>query len=145
MQDVIQREVMIHATQQSVYAAISDPEQLVKWFPQSVEGDCQPVSHPIFGFGEHGKNQLSIVAADPHHYFAYRWVPGANQFLGDVNSVPNTLVEFRITKESEKSCKVTLTESGFADLPAKMMAEAFKQNTGGWEFMMNRLGQLFAK
>ena len=144
MQDVIQREVMIHATQQSVYAAISDPEQLVKWFPETIEGDYQPGKQVIFGFGHQHKTQVYVEAAKPHTYFAFRWIPGANQFLGDVHSVPNTLVEFRISKESEKSCKVTLTESGFADLPTAMMADAFKQNSGGWEFMMNRLGQLFS-
>ncbi len=144
MQDIIEREILVHATQKSIYQAITDPEKLIKWFPETVEGDCQPGCHPIFGFGEHGKNQLYIVAAEPHDYFAYRWVPGANHFLGDVQGVPNTLVEFRITKESEQSCKVTLTESGFAALPTEMMADAFKQNSGGWEYMLNRLGQLFS-
>jgi len=144
MQDIIQREILIKATQQRIYAAITNPEQVVKWFPETLEGDYQPGSQPIFGFGEHGKNQLLVVAAEPHEYFAYRWVPGANHFLGDVQSVPNTLVEFRITEESDQFCKVTLTESGFAALPADMMEDSFKQNSGGWEFMLGRLGQLFS-
>ncbi len=141
MQNIIKREITINATQEQIYEAITNPNQLIKWFPETTEGDFQPGSQPIFGFGEHGKNQLLIVAAEPHQYFAYRWVPGANHFLGDVNGVPNTLVEFQISAQSNGSCKITLTESGFADLPPEMMEAAFKQNSGGWDFMLDRLTQ----
>lgn len=143
MQDVIQFKIRIKATQQQIYVAIADPEQLVKWFPETLEGDYRPGHQAIFGFGDHGKNQVYVVAAKPHEYFAFRWVPGANHFLGDVQSVPNTLVEFEISEESGGSCEVTLTESGFTTLPAGIMEDAFKQNTHGWEFMMGRMEQLF--
>jgi uncharacterized protein YndB with AHSA1/START domain len=143
MQDLIQREIMIQATPQRIYAAIADPEQVIKWFPETLEGDYSVGAQPVFGFGEHGKTQVYVVAANPFEYFAYRWVPGANHFLGDVLKVASTLVEFRITEQADGRCKVTMTESGFAALPKAMMADALKQNTGGWEFMMNRLSQLF--
>lgn len=141
MQDIIRREILINASQQKIYEAIIDPNQITKWFPETVEGDLKPGSQPIFGWGEHGKNQLLIVDAKPFEYFAYRWVPGANHFLGDVKRVATTLVEFKITKQSSQSCKVVMTESGFKDLPIEMMEAAFKQNTNGWEFMMGRLEQ----
>ena len=143
MQNIIQREISIKATQQRVYAAIADPQQVVKWFPETIEGDYQPDQQVIFGFGDEHKNQVYVVAAKPHDYFAFRWVPGANHFLGDVQSVPNTLVEFKISEPTAGVCKVTLTESGFADLPAEMMETSFKQNSGGWDFMLDRLGQHF--
>ncbi len=141
MQDTIEREIIINATQQSIYTAITDPEKVTKWFPETIEGELSPGCQPIFGWGEHGKNQLYVVDAKPYEFFAFRWVPGANHFLGDVQSVPNTLVEFRITEESEHSCKITVTESGFSSLPHEMMEAAFKQNSSGWEFMMGRLEQ----
>ena len=143
MQDIIQREIIIKATKDRIYNAIASPEQVVLWFPETLEGNYKVGEQPIFGFGEHGRNQVYIVAARPYEYFAYRWVPGANHFLGDVLSVPNTLVEFRIQEESEGLCKVTLTESGFEKLPIEVKEEAFKQNTGGWDFMLNRLVKYF--
>lgn len=139
MQNVIKREIIIKATQERLYQAIADPKQVVNWFPETLEGDYSVGQQPIFGFGEHGKSQVYVADAKPHHYFAYRWVPGANHYLGDVLSVPNTLVEFRIDALGENSCKVTLTESGFEGLPVEMMREAFKQNSGGWDFMLDRL------
>lgn len=143
MQDVIKREITIQASKERIYDAIANPEQVVRWFPETIEGDYKVGEQPIFGFGEHGRNQICVVDARPHDYFAYRWVPGANSFLGDVNSVPNTLVEFRIQEESKERCKVTLTESGFAELPTELMEDAFEQNSGGWDFMLDRLNKQF--
>lgn len=143
MQNIIKREIIIRASIERIYAAIADPEQVVLWFPETLEGNYEVGAQPVFGFGEHGRNQVYIVAAQPHHYFAYRWVPGASHFLGDVLSVPNTLVEFRIEKQLDDTCKVTVTESGFAELPIDIMEESFKQNSAGWDFMLGRLVKYF--
>jgi len=144
MQDKIQREITIKASKQRIYDAIADPEQVVLWFPNTVEGSYKVGDRPILGFGEHGKNQIYIVDAKPHDYFAYRWVPGSNHFMGDVLTVANTLVEFRIEEQSNGMCKVTMTESGFASLPVEIAEESFKQNSGGWDFMLGRLEKHFS-
>ena len=143
MQNVIEREITINATKERIYDAIANPEKVVQWFPETLEGKYEVGEQPVIGFGEHGKGTIYIADAQPYHYFSYRWVPGANHFQGDVLSVPNTLVEFRIKELSEGQCKVILTESGFADLPVEVMEESFKQNSGGWDFMMNRLQEYF--
>ncbi|MEZ4222488.1 MAG: SRPBCC family protein [Polyangiaceae bacterium] len=143
MKDVIQREITIKASKQRVYDAIANPEKVTKWFPQTLDGEYKVGAQPVFGFGEHGKNRISVVAAQPHEYFAYRWVPGANHYLGDMSAVATTLVEFRIAEQADGTCKVTLTESGFSSLPAETMEPAFKQNSGGWDFMLGRLEKYF--
>jgi len=144
MQDIIQREVTINATKERIYDAIANPELVVLWFPNTIEGKYKVGERPIFGFGEHGRNQIYIVEAKPYEYFSYRWVPGSNHFIGDVLKVPNTLVEFCIVEEKNGSCKVTMTETGFAKLPIETAEESFKQNSGGWEFMLGRLEKYFA-
>lgn len=144
MQDSIQREIIINASREKVYEAISDPEQVVKWFPETLEGNYAVGEQPVFGFGDHGKNQVCIVDAVPHEYFAFRWVPGGNHFLGDVLSVATTLVEFRLAEHPDGACKVTLSESGFASLPTEIAESSHQQNSGGWNFMLGRLETLFA-
>ncbi|HEX5794028.1 MAG TPA: SRPBCC domain-containing protein [Rheinheimera sp.] len=144
MQNIIQRELTINATAERIYNAIAMPEQVVKWFPDKVEGDYQVGGQPVFSFGTEHQSSVYIEAANPHHYFAYRWVPGGNNFTGDVLSVPNTLVEFRITELAPGRCQVSLTETGFADLPAEIAASSLKQNTNGWDFMLGRLQQFFS-
>ncbi len=144
MQNIIQREITINAPQKQIYEAISSPEKVVLWFPETIEGDYKPGEQPIFGFGDHGKNQVYIVDAVPVEYFAFRWVPGGNHFIGDVLSVATTLVEFRISKEQDGACTVSLTETGFASLPQDIAEASFKQNSGGWDFMLGRLESYFA-
>lgn len=143
MQDKIQREITIKATKERIYVAIADPELVVLWFPETVEGIYKVGEKPVFGFGEHGKNQIYIVDARPHEYFSYRWVPGGNHFVGDLLTVPTTLVEFRIQEEMDGTCKVTMTETGFAKLPVDIAEASFKQNSAGWDFMLGRLEKYF--
>jgi uncharacterized protein YndB with AHSA1/START domain len=143
MQDTIQREIAINASKERVYAAIADPSQIVNWFPNAVEGSFDVGERPIFDFGEHGRNQIYIEAAQPYEYFAYRWVPGSSHVLGDVLTMANTLVEFRI-QESDGVTRVTLLESGFASLPAEVAEQSLQQNSGGWEYMLERLEKHFS-
>jgi uncharacterized protein YndB with AHSA1/START domain len=135
MQNVIRREISINAAKERIYEAISDPEQVVQWFPERIFGNYSVGSQPVFDFGSNTRNPIAVVAAQPYDYFAFRWVPGSNTYNGDVLAVANTLVEFRIEDLGGGICKVTLTESGFADLPAS----AYHQNVHGWDMMMDRL------
>lgn len=143
MQDIIKREISIAASKEKIFAAISDPEKVVRWFPETLEGKYAVGEQPIFGFGEHGKSQILVVDSKPYHYFSYRWVPGANHFLGDLTKVKTTLVEFKIEEIQSNNCKVVLTESGFSNLPIEIMESSFKQNSGGWDFMLKRLEKYF--
>ena len=141
MQDTIVREITVKASIKRVYTAITDQQHIIKWFPNAVEGNLAVGESPVFDFGEYGKNRVYIQAATPHNYFAFRWVPGSEHFMGDVLTVKNTLVEFRL-EEIDGMTKVTLTESGFASLPADVAEKKFSDNTGGWEYMIGRLEKL---
>lgn len=145
MQDMIQREITIKASKEKIYAAIADPDKVVLWFPETIEGSYKVGEKPVFGFGDHGKSQIYVVDAKPHEYFSYRWVPGGNAFEGDILSVATTLVEFRIHEAKSGSCKLTVTESGFAKLPVAYAESSFKQNSGGWDFMLGRLEKYFTE
>ncbi len=141
MQNTIVREITVKATKEKVFGAITDPQQIVQWFPEAIEGTLNEGDRPILDFGEYGKNQIYVEAVHPFNYFAYRWIPGSNHFIGDVLSKPNTLVEFRL-EESAEGTKVTVTESGFASLPAEVAEQCFKDNSGGWDYMMGRLEKM---
>ena len=71
-----------------IYEAISTPEEVTKWFPETLEGNYKVGEQPIFGLGDHSKNQICIIAAKPYEYLAFRWVPGAHHYLGDVLKAP---------------------------------------------------------
>lgn len=140
MQDTIVREITVKASKERVYKAITDPEQIITWFPDAIEGGTLEVGQrPIFIFtNENHKAQIYVEAAKPFEYFAYRWVPGSAGIIGDVLTVPNTLVEFYI-EELGEGTKVMVKESGFSSLPSEVAERSFNENSGGWEHMMSRL------
>jgi uncharacterized protein YndB with AHSA1/START domain len=144
MKDKIERQITIKGTKDKVYEAIADPSKITAWFPDAIEGTLNEGEQPILNFGEHGKTQILVVATKPHDYFAYRWVPGANHYIGDVKEVTTTLVEFSLT-ETNGTTTLTLTESGFSKLPADIANASFEQNSGGWEFMLGRLEKKFSE
>lgn len=136
MQDVIIKEVIINASKETIYDAIANPEKVIKWFPDSIEGVYRKGERPLFVFDGHGKAQMYVVEAKPYEYFAYQWIPGGSDFVGDVTTVPHTLVEFKITEEGNGVCKVVLSESGFSSLPKEMAEKSFKMNSGGWDYFI---------
>ncbi len=147
MQDRIEREVVLKAPAERVYQAIADPTQIVKWFPDRVEGSLDKGSRPVFDFEGYGKVGLYVVAADPHTYFAYRWVPGETgseeeSVPADVLAVANTLVEFHLEPVAEGT-KLRLVESGFSNLPSERIEKALSDNNSGWDYMLKRLAEMF--
>jgi uncharacterized protein YndB with AHSA1/START domain len=147
LQDTIEREIVIHAPRERVYAALSDPAQIVRWFPEGIEGKLEPGERPILDFGKYGKFSIYVVAAEPNEYFAYRWLPGSayvpKGFIGDVLTKPHTLVEFHV-KETPGGTRLQLKESGFASLPTEHYAKSIKENNDGWDFMLDRLKKLLS-
>ena len=144
MQDSIIKEITVKAPKERVYKAISDANELIKWFPDSIEGSMEVGQTPVFVFegGSH-KASVYIEKATPTDYFSYRWVPGgSNSFTGDVSTVPNTLVEFTLEEMGDET-KVTVKESGFSKLPAEVAEKSFSDNSGGWQYMLDRLEKLF--
>lgn len=145
MQDTIVREITVKSPQEKVYETITDPQKITAWFPDKVDGTFEVGQYSNFYFTEHNhKAQVYIVDKKPFTYFAYRWIPGGIAVKEDVLDIPNTLVEFFIDEVAEGT-KVTVKESGFAALPAAMAEESFKQNSGGWEYMIGRLETLLNK
>lgn len=136
--DVIEREIIVKASQERVYNAISDPQQIIQWFPDKVDGSLEPDEQPIFTFEGHGKTRVYIVGAKPVDYFAFRWIPGSSDVVDDVTCVPTTLVEFTIQGMGEET-RVVMKESGFAALSEDVAKEKFDMNSGGWGYMMDRL------
>jgi len=148
LQDAIEREITVRATKERVFQAITDPKQITVWFPNAIEGTLDVGESPVFDFGDGGRYRIFVEAVQPHEYFAYRWVPAnvdnSTGFLGDVLARPNTLVEFRL-EDVLAGTLVKLKESGFASLPAAIAEKSLGQNSGGWDFMLERLVKVFGQ
>ena len=142
IQDTIEKEIIVKASKERVYAALTTPEQFVKWFALGVEGTFETGDRPVLDYGEFGKFKILIVAANPHDFFSYRCAPGSiycpQGFLDDVLEHPSTLVEFTL-ETIEGGTRIHMKESGIASLPSEYIEKTVTEHGAGWDFMISRL------
>jgi uncharacterized protein YndB with AHSA1/START domain len=140
--DLIEQSIMVNAPIDKVFRSIATANEWGQWFSDSVEGEFEVGEQPVIDEGKYGKFRIAIVGKEAPSYFAYRWVSGSkfipDGFLGNPLEHPHTLVEFFLTEEGTQT-KVTVKETGFASLPEDYREQAYKDNTGGWEYQLNQL------
>jgi hypothetical protein len=82
--------------------------------------------------------------ARPEHLFSFRWHPNAVEQGVDYSAEPTTLVVFSL-EEVANGVMLTITESGFDQIPQPRRAKAFSANEQGWSMVVNLIEQYFAK
>lgn len=105
---------------------------------QRIQG---PVTHPGY---EHLVHDVIIERIEPERLLAWRWHPGATEPGVDYSSEPRTLVVFEL-KEVEGGTLLTVTESGFDQVPPARRLEAFRMNSDGWDEQMKNIETHVAK
>ena len=135
--DRIEREIFIKASQDRVWAALTEPEHIARWFGDSAEVDLQPGGKMVFGWTEYGNHHAVVERVEPPGFFSYRWGHGAEVVPAAGNS---TLVEFTLTPAGSGTV-LRVVETGFAGLDGsdEEKATAVRENTEGWA---NELGEL---
>lgn len=150
MADRIVKSVVLHAPPHQVWPAITDAKAFGTWFGAEFDGSFTPGARvtgritPTQMDPEVAKAQephkgkpidVTIDRIDPLRHFSFRWNPLAVDSSSPKTKEHSTLVEFDL-EEAGDGTKLTVTESGFDELPADRRAEAFKSNEGGWEKQM---------
>jgi uncharacterized protein YndB with AHSA1/START domain len=146
-QDKVEREIVVRAPMERVYAALTQPEQFTKWWPRAIEGKFATGEHPVLDFGDFGKCSFFIVAMQPHHYFAYRWAQGAatpEDSIADPRTQPNSLVEFMLEKV-DGGTRVRVIESGLASLPDEHYNRSIGGIAEGWRILTGLLEKYLAE
>jgi uncharacterized protein YndB with AHSA1/START domain len=133
-EDRIEREITIAAPVERVWAVLTEPEHVGKWFGQGPPAriDLRPGGIMYLDHGQYGQFPTRIEKVDPPHYFAYRW---ASAYPGQEATEHNsTLVEFTLTPDSDGT-RLHLAESGFATLEVPEVTRAtasYESHSGGW-------------
>jgi uncharacterized protein YndB with AHSA1/START domain len=135
--DRIEREIVIDAPQQRVWAVLTEAEHISNWFGDSTEIDLQPGGTIVFGWAEHGRHHAVVEKVEPPGFFSYRWARAAGTEPAAGNS---TLVEFTLSPAGQ-STRLRVVETGFASLDQTEQERdnAVRENTEGW---ISELGEL---
>jgi len=129
--DRIEREILIDASRERVWAVLTRAEYVAQWFGDSAEIDLKPGGSAQFGWTEYNATHKALIEqVDPPSFFSYRWTNKSDGELAEGNW---TLVEFSLT-EVPTGTLLQVVESGFTSLhlTADEQQKAAKDNTDGW-------------
>jgi uncharacterized protein YndB with AHSA1/START domain len=153
--DRIEKKVLLHASRKRVWIAISDSTEFGIWFGMKFLGPFTPgaaVGGKIVPSGPNAdlatkqkkyqglKFEILIEKMEPERLFSFRWHPYAIGPAVDYSAEPTTLVVFTL-EDAEGGVLLTVTESGFDQIPLERRAKAFTANTEGWDMVTKALGE----
>jgi uncharacterized protein YndB with AHSA1/START domain len=133
----VEREVLVDAPLEVVWAVITEPEHISGWFSDSVEIDLRPGGRlSLVWEGDHTEHGR-VVTVDPPHYFSFRWIRGSANEARENNS---TLVEFRLSPEGQGT-RLLVVETGFSrlDWPEDEQARDAEEHREGWRNELDEL------
>jgi uncharacterized protein YndB with AHSA1/START domain len=135
--NTITRVLDLAHPQHKVWGALSTIEGLTGWFGSKAEGEVAPGHDVRMYWGDQdAEGILEVKVVDPMSVFAYCWtISGAPE--GDPR---RTYVEFAL-EPTAAGTRLTVTESGFAQLPDEWLEASYQGNTEGWQ---HELGELVA-
>jgi len=142
--DRIERSVVISASRERVWRALSNAEEFGNWFGANLKGQMftpgqrvrGQITHPGY---EHAYFEAVIEHIEPQDLFSFRWHPYAVDSALDYTKEQPTLVVFTLREGSDGATLLTVVESGFDRLPPYRRLEAFRMNSQGWEAQFDNI------
>lgn len=140
--DQITKQIELKASQERVWAALTDYRKFGEWFRVNLEVPFV-VGNKVYGQMtfpgfEHFRLEVVVIAIEPMTRFAYTWHPYAVDPKVDYSNETPTKVEFTL-KTIEGGTLLTVVESGFDAVPEWRRSEAFRMNEGGWKSQMKNV------
>jgi uncharacterized protein YndB with AHSA1/START domain len=147
MEKRIEKRIDLKASVSRVWRALTDYREFGEWFRVRLDGPFVEgkvsrgqITYPGY---EHLKWQAIVQKMEPERLFSFKWHHSFDPDA-DIFKEPTTLVEFRL-EETETGTLLTLTESGFENLPEALRLEAFRRNDGGWTEQMKNIESYVAQ
>ncbi len=139
MNNRIRKEVELYFPLHRVWSAITDHEQFGEWFRVKF---AEPFEEGKIASGmilhkgmEDIELKFTTQKIQPNELFSYTWHPYAIKANFDYSHEKPTLVEFSLATTSEGT-HLTLTETGFDELPESRREEAWRMHEVGWSQQM---------
>jgi uncharacterized protein YndB with AHSA1/START domain len=144
--DRIEKKILLLAPRERVWSAVSEAAQFGAWFgvafdapfhegarlrgtivPTSVDEAVAELQKPYAG----KTFDFFVDRIEPMHRISFRWHPSAVEPGVDYSAEPTTRIVFEL-QEAPGGTLLTISESGFDQIPLERRAKAFAANDGGW-------------
>lgn len=151
--DRIEKKILLRGPVKRVWQALSDSNEFGRWFGVQFEGPFTPGAHVrgrIIGTAvdadvakaqkqyAHVPFEITIERIDPERLLSFRWHPHAVEPGIDYSQEPTTLIVFTLEPRKD-GVLLTVTESGFDQIPLARRAKAFEANEQGWGVVVKLL------
>ena len=156
--DRIEKRIVLPAPLERVWRAISDAGQFGSWFgvafdgpfvagarltgkivPTTVDAEVAKQQKPYAGMAF----EFFVERIEPMRTIEFRWHPFAVEPGVDYSGEPTTRIVFELQPVSD-GVLLTVTESGFDQIPLARRAKAFTANDGGWAMQMKLIENYLA-
>jgi uncharacterized protein YndB with AHSA1/START domain len=127
--------VEIGASPERVFELFTDPEQLVRWWPDAARLEPRMGGRLELEFEGRGDVTGEITRYEPPYALAFTWVRGV---AADVT----THVAVTISDAGAGRARVELVHSGWEAVPAHQVAEWRALHDAGWKFFLGCLADL---
>jgi uncharacterized protein YndB with AHSA1/START domain len=112
---MIRKEIVLPASREEVWSALTDPDELERWFANDVELELRPGGAAVFRWGNGESRRATVTEVEPEERLAFTWDEEGE-------------VEFRLA-DDEAGTRLTVVESSPAwstalDLQASALAHA---------------------
>ena len=132
--DRIERSIDVAHPPAKVWQALTTAEGLGTWFGQKATVDLRVGGTAQLTFEGHDTVDLRIERLEPPHVFGYTWA---------ISGLPaddprRTYVEFTLEPAADGT-RLTVVESGFAQVPDDVYPGAYGGNVEGWRSELDEL------
>jgi uncharacterized protein YndB with AHSA1/START domain len=132
--DRIERTVEIAHPPSKVWAALTTADGLGGWFGDEAAIDLRPGGSARMSWNHGFTVEMQVERVEEPTVFGYTW-----QISGLPEDDPRrTYVEFTL-EPAGAGTRLTVVETGFAQLPEDVHRKAFEDNTEGWASELSEL------
>jgi uncharacterized protein YndB with AHSA1/START domain len=132
--DRIERTVELAHPPAAVWAAITTAEGLGAWFGDEATIDLRPGGSARMSWTDGSTAEMRVERVEEPTVFGYTW----HIYGLPADDPRRTYVEFTL-EPAGPGTRLTVVESGFAQLPDDVYRTAFDGNTQGWSKELDEL------
>lgn len=135
------QHIRLKAPAARVYRALTDSQELQKWFPDVAAVDARVGGEWRYEFVREGGNHVTygrFLALVPNEKVSYNWYEGLDE---DDTVLGNFTVVFRLVPDGDET-DLYLEETGY--LGDELHDAMFGRRTNGWSYFLGNLASYLA-